>query len=92
MLEKPRIGHYELDEESLLGSGSYSSVYLAESMHTRDDKAAVKKVKKTNNNLIPYKMAKREAKILGKLHSKYFCELLGVHEDNNHFYMVQRYQ
>ena len=53
----------------MLGSGSYSSVYLAESINTSADKAAVKKVKKTKKNLFPYKIAKREAKILGKLHS-----------------------
>ena len=53
------VGEYQLDEDSLLGSGTYSSVYLAESLHSAKTKAAIKKVKKSNNNVVPYRMAKR---------------------------------
>jgi len=61
----------------LIGSGSYSKVYLAESPNGK--KAAVKKVKKTSKDLTSYKLAKSEAKILYGLRSPLVCELLGTY-------------
>jgi len=51
------VGEYCLTEEHMLGSGSYSTVYLAESETGK--KAAIKKVKKSKQNELLYKTAKR---------------------------------
>lgn len=89
MLQSTKIGDYVLLQKHLLGSGAYSKVYLAESPNGK--KAAVKKVKKTNRDMTSYKLAKSEAKILHGLRSPLICELLGTYQQENHYYLIEKY-